>query len=113
MYSYIICHNNLFCCLFHIYFADIKIVQQLHDYGNVFWVFFITLLTLDALEKAMWRVLYFDFLRLVQHYPKKINEPAHEIMVLITKVTSESSGEPAHFCSLTSAFAVRTHKVWK
>ena len=31
-------------------------------------------------------------------------EPAHEILVLITKATSECSGEPAHPRSLTRAF---------
>ena len=41
------------------------------------------------------------------------NEPAHEIMVLITKATSKCSGEPAHPLSLMRAFAVRTHEVWK
>ena len=40
-------------------------------------------------------------------------EPAHEIMVLITRVTSEGSGEPAHLRGLARAFAVRTHEVWK
>ena len=40
-------------------------------------------------------------------------DPAHEIMVLITKATSEGSGEPAHPRSLARAFAVRTHEVWK
>ena len=40
-------------------------------------------------------------------------EPAHEIMVLITKVTSEGSGEPTHLRSLARAFAIRTHEVWK
>ena len=40
-------------------------------------------------------------------------EPAHEIMVLITQATSEGSGEPAHPHSLATAFAVRTHEVWK
>ena len=39
--------------------------------------------------------------------------PAHEIMVLITLATSDSSGEPAHLRSLARAFAVRTHEVWK
>ena len=42
-----------------------------------------------------------------------LNEPAHEIMVLITQATSEDSGEPADPRSLTRAFAVRTHAVWK
>ena len=40
-------------------------------------------------------------------------EPAQEIMVLITKATSEGSGEPAHPHNLARAFAVRTHEVWK
>ena len=40
-------------------------------------------------------------------------EPAHEIMVLVTQATSEGSGMPAHLRSLTRAFAVRTHEVWK
>ena len=40
-------------------------------------------------------------------------EPAHEIMVLLTEVTSEGLGKPAHLRSLAKAFAVRTHKVWK
>ena len=44
---------------------------------------------------------------------KKIIEPADEIMVLITQATSEDSGEPAYPRSLTRAFAVRTHEVWK
>ena len=30
-----------------------------------------------------------------------LNEPAHEIMVFITKATSEGSGKPAHRCSHT------------
>ena len=42
-----------------------------------------------------------------------IYEPAREIMVLITKATSEGSGEPAHSRSLARAFAVYTHEVWK
>ena len=29
-------------------------------------------------------------------YNELLNEPAHEIMVLITKATSKVSGEPAH-----------------
>ena len=41
------------------------------------------------------------------------NEPAHEIMVLITLATSESSGEPVHLRSLARTFAFRTHEVWK
>ena len=41
------------------------------------------------------------------------NEPAHEIMVLITKATSDGSGEPAHSRSLARAIPVRTHEVWK
>ena len=41
------------------------------------------------------------------------NEPAHEIMVLITFATSEGSGAPAHRRSLARAFTVRTHEVWK
>ena len=40
-------------------------------------------------------------------------EPANKIMVLITWATSEGSGEPVHPHSLTRAFAVRTHEVWK
>ena len=44
---------------------------------------------------------------------QKYNEPAHAIMVLITQVTSEGSGESAHSRSLARAFAIRTHKVWK
>ena len=46
-------------------------------------------------------------------YSKGINEPAHEIMVLITKATNEGSDEPVHPRSLARAFAVRTHEVWK
>ena len=38
-------------------------------------------------------------------------EPAHEIMVLITQATSESSDKPAHPCSLARAFAVRTQSM--
>ena len=41
------------------------------------------------------------------------NEPAHEIMVLITKAASEGSGEPAYPRSLARAITVRTHEVWK
>ena len=41
------------------------------------------------------------------------NEPAHEIMILITYANSEGSGEPGHPLSLTTAFTVRTHKVWR
>ena len=40
-------------------------------------------------------------------------EQAHEIMVLITKATSEGSGELGHPRSLARAFAVRPHEVWK
>ena len=40
-------------------------------------------------------------------------EPAQAITELITKATSEGSGEPAHSRSLARAFAVRTHEVWK
>ena len=40
-------------------------------------------------------------------------EPVHEIMVLITKATSEGSGEPAHLHSLARVFTVHTHEVWK
>ena len=43
----------------------------------------------------------------------KPNEPAHEIIVLITKATSEGSGEPAHSRSLARAFAVCAHQAWK
>ena len=43
----------------------------------------------------------------------KVNEPSHEIMVLITQATREGSGEPARPCSLARAFIVRTHEVWK
>ena len=39
-----------------------------------------------------------------------INDPAHEIMLLITEVTIEGSGEPALSHSLARAFAVRTHE---
>ena len=39
------------------------------------------------------------------------NEPAHEIMVLITWATSEGSGEHAHPHSFARAFAVRTHEL--
>ena len=41
------------------------------------------------------------------------NEPAHEIMVLLTQATSEGSGEPGHQRSLTGNFADRTLEVWK
>ena len=44
---------------------------------------------------------------------KKVNEPAHEVMVLITEATSQGSGEPARPRSLARAFAVSTHEVWK
>ena len=40
-------------------------------------------------------------------------EPAYEILILTTWVTSEGSGQPAHLRSLARAFAVRTHEVWK
>ena len=39
-----------------------------------------------------------------------LSEPAHEIMVLITKATREASGEPAHPRSLARAFAVRKNE---
>ena len=42
-----------------------------------------------------------------------VYEPAHEIIVLITKATSEGSGKPVHPHSLARAFAVRMHEVWK
>ena len=41
------------------------------------------------------------------------NEPAHEILVLVTQTNSEGSGEPAHPHSLARVFAVRTHEVRK
>ena len=41
------------------------------------------------------------------------NEPAHEIIVLITQATSEGSGKPAHPRNLVRAFAVHIRKVWK
>ena len=44
---------------------------------------------------------------------KTDNEPADEIMVLITQATSEGSGESVYPRSLARAFAVRTHEVWK
>ena len=49
-------------------------------------------------------------LECVQFYT---NEQTHEIMALTTQATSEGSGEPAHLCSLTTAFAVCIHQVWK
>ena len=55
----------------------------------------------------------------VNHVPapsktgKLIYQPAHEIFVLITKVTSEGSGEHVHPRSLARAFAIPTHEVWK
>ena len=51
-------------------------------------------------------------LRRIEENNPKI-EPAHEIMVLITKATSDGSGEPAHLHSLARAFTVCTHEVWK
>ena len=47
------------------------------------------------------------------HKCQGYNKPAHELMVLITFMTSEGSGEPAHSGSLARAFAICTHKVWK
>ena len=44
---------------------------------------------------------------------KRWNEPAHEILVLYTYATSEGLGEPVHPRSLATAFAVRTHELWK
>ena len=46
-------------------------------------------------------------------FKQTLIEPAHEIMVLIIQATSEGSGQPAHPRSLTRAFIVCTHKVWK
>ena len=43
---------------------------------------------------------------------EKTFEPAHDIMGLTTKATSEGSGELAHVCSLARAFAVCTNEVW-
>ena len=40
------------------------------------------------------------------------NEPAHEIIVP-HRQPAKGSGEPAHPYSLTRAFAVRTHEVYK
>ena len=46
----------------------------------------------------------------VTRYP--LNKPAY-VIILITQATNEGSGKPAHLRSLTRAFAVLTHKVWK
>ena len=48
-----------------------------------------------------------------ENYHEWTNEPANEIMALITQATSEGSGEPAHPHSLARAFAVRIHDIWK
>ena len=48
---------------------------------------------------------------LVKGENEAINEPTHEIIVLIGD--QRSSGEPAHLRSLARAFSVRTHEVWK
>ena len=42
-----------------------------------------------------------------------INEPVHEILVLIASVSNEGSDQPAHICSLTRALPAHMHKVWK
>ena len=54
-----------------------------------------------------------DFYSSMYQTSKHINEPAHEIMVLITKANSEGSDKPAHPRSLARAFAVCTHEEWK
>ena len=41
---------------------------------------------------------------------QRYNEPAYEIMVLITWATCEGEGEPAHPRSLVRAFAVRINE---
>ena len=50
----------------------------------------------------------------MEKYTKlSLNEPAHEIMVLITYATSEGWGEPVHPGSVTRAYTVHMHEVWK
>ena len=83
---------------------------------------FITAINMDTPEQLSG---FFSKFFLYKRYPKlklhgiltpfdrSIFEPAHETMVLITQVPSKCSGEPAHPPSLTRAFAVRTHEVWK
>ena len=44
-------------------------------------------------------------------YRKRIDQPVHEILVLITTVSSEGSCEPTHPHSLARVFAVNIHKV--
>ena len=42
-----------------------------------------------------------------------IKKPAHEILVIITSVSSENSGQFLHMHSLVLASAARIHKVLK
>ena len=70
----------------------------------------------SALEKIMClmaKKFYQGCVTVTVKHKECNNEPAHEIMVLITKATSEGSGEFAHPRSLNRAFAVRTPEVWK
>ena len=63
-----------------------------------------------------WREIFENYIIFIQFSPttdQKKNEPAHEIMVVITEATSKGLGEPAHLHSFARAFAVRTHEVWK
>ena len=50
-------------------------------------------------------------MRLIADVTAEISEPAHEIMVLTAKATSEGSDEPAYPRSLARAFAIRTNEV--
>ena len=54
-----------------------------------------------------------EALVLVRKQNKRIFEPAHEIIVLISQAISEGSDESALVRSLARAFAVNTHKVGK
>ena len=65
----------------------------------------------ERVSLNLWKLSINKKLQLQNVYA--INEPAHEIMVLITWATSEGSGEPAHPRSLARAFGVHTHEVWK
>ena len=40
----------------------------------------------------------------------KLYGPVHETFVFITYASSEGLDEPAHLCSITTAFAARTEK---
>ena len=57
--------------------------------------------------------ILFELVNNLELSSQTTNEPAHEIMVLIAKATSEGSGEPAHHCSHTWTMEVDEGKTKK